>query len=252
MKVGIVIQAHMGSTRLPGKVMLPLAGKPVLWHDVERCKQTKLADAVIVATSVEPADDVIVTFCKENNIACFRGSDADVLSRFVGAADAFGLDAVMRVTSDCPLIEPEVIDQVIARFLEGGYDYAANYINYENLSPRPARVPAFPHGFEIEMFSTASLKRAVSESSDPWQHEHLTYVWQNADGSFKLAPTVVASPEYQKDFRLTLDYPEDYALFEKMYAMFYREGSIVNVHEVFSYLEAHPEVAALNESRKQK
>ncbi|MEK7642652.1 MAG: NTP transferase domain-containing protein, partial [Patescibacteria group bacterium] len=133
---GIIIQARMGSTRLPEKVMKDLSEKPSLWHTVERCRKSKKADIVIVATTTESADDKIANFCEENRIACYRGSLKDVLDRFYETASKFKLTTIIRANSDCPLIDPETIDRCVEEFEKLGVDYISNVVPGERTFPR--------------------------------------------------------------------------------------------------------------------
>ncbi|MEY4747475.1 MAG: hypothetical protein RLZZ416_524 [Candidatus Parcubacteria bacterium] len=242
---GAIIQARMSSTRLPGKVLLPLARKPVLFHVVERVKAAKRLDRVIVATSTEQEDDTIKAFCKERGYDCFRGSRDDVLSRYAGAAKQYKLDTVVRITSDCPLIDPFIVDQTIAAFESAHCDYISNVLPGER---------TFPRGLDCEVFSRAALEKADTQARKPYQREHVTpYVHENKTREFVIGPQVNASGAYARpQFRLTLDYPEDYELLAKLYDVFYKEGTIVSTEKVLAYLDAHPEIAALNAHCVQK
>lgn len=231
MKTGIIIQARMSSTRLPGKVMMVLAGHKVLWHVYERCRRSLLADFVVVATSLDASDDAIEKFCMENSIPVFRGSLGDVLSRYYDCAKKFGLDTVVRVTSDCPLIEPTIIDGSIELFRESKVDYVSNALQR-----------TFPRGLDCEVFSFAALERASAAARDPYDRKHVTpYIVKHMS---TLAYEV--APEFRANFRLTLDEPMDYELLDKVYREFYRNGSMVRTASVIKYLINHPELAGTN------
>jgi len=144
-----LIQARMGSSRFPGKVLEDLSGRPMLWHVVHRVRGAGRVERVVVATTDRAVDDPIARFCAQENIACFRGDEQDVLDRFYQAARADHADVVVRITADCPLIDPEVIDKVVERFQRGDCDYVSNAIRY-----------TYPDGLDTEVFSFAALERA--------------------------------------------------------------------------------------------
>ncbi len=236
-KVGIIIQARMGASRLPGKVLKDLGGKPVLWHMVERCKHSKLANAVIVATSTEKADDAINQFCQSNNIEVYRGSQLDVLNRFASCAKEYELDVVVRITADCPLIDPAVIDGCIKMFLEGNADYVSNVLNRN-----------FPRGLDCEIFSAEALSSANENANLPAEREHVTlYIIKNGKTlTYEMPENLLG------DFRLTLDEEKDYEMLSLIYNKFYEQNKIINAAEVITFLKQHPEIATINSTIKQK
>ncbi|HMF14076.1 MAG TPA: NTP transferase domain-containing protein, partial [Gemmataceae bacterium] len=152
MRTVAVVQARMGSSRLPGKALADLAGRPVLWHVVQRVQRARRADEVVVATSTSPADDPIDYFCTRAGIPVFRGSEIDVLDRVYQAARERPADAVVRITGDCPLIDPAVIDRVLENYAGGDYDYVSNVIHY-----------TYPDGMDVEVLSMMALARAWRE-----------------------------------------------------------------------------------------
>ena len=168
-KVLAIIQARMGSTRFPGKVMTDLAGRPLLDHVVKRAQQAHMLTLVRVATSDCPADDIIAQFCKEEEIPYFRGSEEDVLDRFYHAAEHFSADVIVRLTADCPLLDPEIIDRVVKFFQSGEYDYVSN-----------TRIePTYPDGLDTEVFRYSALERAWREACLRSEREHVTpYIWK--------------------------------------------------------------------------
>ncbi|MDP2709090.1 MAG: glycosyltransferase family protein [bacterium] len=237
MKVGIIIQARMSSTRLPGKVLMRLAGKEVLWHVVERCRKSLMAREVIVATSTDSSDDLIYNYCRVNRIEVFRGDLNNVLSRYYECAKNYKLDIVVRVTADCPLIEPLVIDETIKIFKLSGRDYVSNALE---------RI--FPRGLDCEVFSFLALEEAALNASDDKDKEHVTpYIINH-----KSILAYKVKKEYQGNFRLTLDTDKDYKLLSLIYNKFYRPGEIIDVREVIAYLENNPIVAEINSGVRQK
>ena len=259
---GIIIQARMSSTRLPGKVMLPLAGKEVLWHVVKRCMHCREAGIVIVATSTEKKDDAIESYCQKNRFDVFRGDLNDVLSRYYDAATYFKLDTIVRVTSDCPLIDPFIIDESVKLFrsaktpptppYQGGdkskhplltkegrgeVDYVSNCLKR-----------TFPRGLDCEVFSYAMLHQAAANAAGNLEREHVT-PWIVQHGA--TLPYSVPQ-EYEGEFRLTIDEECDYQLLQKIYNHFYREDEIIEVKNVIVYLRTHPELIRLNQEVLQK
>lgn len=202
-----VIQARTGSTRLPGKVLLPLLGEPVLAHVVRRVARARLLDEVVIATTVEIGDDAIEELARVSGWACVRGSEADLVDRYLLAAHSHRADVVVRVTSDCPLIDPEVIDGVVAALVGGRADYASN-----TLPPR-----TYPRGLDAEALTVEALERADREDVDPASREHATPYLYGHPELFRLVPVPLPGGEDHADLRWTLDTPEDYQLITAIY-----------------------------------
>jgi len=158
-----ILQARVSSTRLPGKVLKPILGMPMLLRQIERVKQAKLIEQLLVATSDDKSDDPIEQLCRENDIACFRGSLDDVLDRFYQAAKPYQPDHIVRLTGDCPLIDPQLIDEVVVFCLSGDYDYVSN-----------AFEPTYPDGLDVEVFRFPCLQQAWEEAELPSEREHVT------------------------------------------------------------------------------
>ena len=238
MKVAI-IQARMSSTRLPGKVLLPLNGKPVLGHVVDRVRQAQYIEKVVVATSTQSEDGALASWCEENGIDCYRGSLQDVLARYYAVARTTGAEHIVRITGDCPLIDPLIIDACIVAYEGGRYDYLSNCTT----GPR-----TFPRGLDTEIFSFSALERAFRESQEAYEREHVTpYLWQNKKNEFQIAPVFTAAESYARpQYRLTLDYPQDYELFKHLYTHVPRREGIIFTPDVLAYLDAHPDVAEIN------
>jgi spore coat polysaccharide biosynthesis protein SpsF len=226
-----IIQARMGSTRLPGKTMMDLAGKPVLWHVLNRVSQAKLIEKVVVATTVNAEDDVLAGFCAEHGIAYCRGSQDDVLDRFYRCAKAHGARDVVRITADCPLHDPAVIDMVIREYLKGGYDYMCNAMEL-----------TFPDGYDVEVFSFAALEAAWTNARLPSEREHVTPNIRK-DGLFRVRN--IAAVKKYPPYRCSLDQIEDYRFIEGIYHGIGKE--LFGIEEVMAYLEHHPELARLNQ-----
>jgi spore coat polysaccharide biosynthesis protein SpsF len=233
-----IIQARMGSTRLPGKVLKDLEGETVLARVLARVKRAATIGHIIVATSDAAGDDVIVAECKRLSTRVFRGGAQDVLDRYYRGAQLFKAEVVVRITADCPLIDPELVDETVKRFLDELPDYASN-----------ALVRTYPRGLDTEVFTLRALERAWSESSDPYQRAHVTpFIYQNPK-RFK-----VLAVKGEKDYsslRWTLDTPEDLEFLRAVYARF-PERDDFGWLEVLSLLEREPHLLDLNRNVVQK
>lgn len=230
--IGAIIQARMGSTRLPGKVMLKAAGKPLLGLLVERLSYSTLPDEIIVATSVDPQDDVIADYCASQGIALFRGSQSDVLDRYYQAARYYQCDIIVRVTSDCPLTDPVLVDEMIRVFIERQHEYDL----VTNKHPL-----TYPDGFDV--MAIKALADAWEHATTPYQREHVVpYFWEMG-----MRVHNVEHPDrifYQH--RWMLDYPEDYELIRRIFEALYCEGRVFSIHDILNYLTLHPDLAKLN------
>jgi spore coat polysaccharide biosynthesis protein SpsF len=241
-KVGCIIQARMGSTRLPGKVMKELQGKSVLYHVIQRVKQSKLIDEIIIATTNHKRDEVIVDEAKANDVNFFRGSEEDVLSRYYYSAVEFGLDAIVRITSDCPLVDPFVIDEVVNFYLNNNYVLVTNGGVGENDR-------TYPRGLDTAIFSFDVLKDAHENATQKYQREHVTpYIYENF-------PDEIYRYKNERDlseYRLTLDTPEDYELIKKIYEKLYEGKHDFYLDDIIDFLEKNPGLKTINENIKQK
>jgi spore coat polysaccharide biosynthesis protein SpsF len=204
MRTVAIIQARLGSSRLPGKALADICGKPMLLRVVERVQRCKTVDAVVVAVPDTAEDEPLLKFCESHRISFFRGPEADVLARYHGAALAYDAEAIVRVTSDCPLVEPHVIDAVVEMFREGEVDYCCNNLK-----------PSWPHGLDCELFSKAALLRAQRETRDPYWREHVTEAFRCQPAVYRLAN--LECPEDMSRYRVTVDWPEDLELVRELY-----------------------------------
>lgn len=225
-----IIQARMQSTRLPGKVLLPLGDNTVLENVVDRVQQADLVSKVIIATTIEPADDAIIELCQHKNIDFFRGDMNDVLDRYYQTASKYKVKHIARITSDCPLIDPQAIDEVAQKYLEGSYDYVSNN--------HPAAT--YPDGLDTEIFSFKALKRAWHEAKLPSEREHVTpYIWKNPQ-LFKIYN--VKNKKDLSAYRLTIDEPYDYELLKTVIAGV-KDLTIANI---ITFLDHNEQVKNLN------
>ncbi len=238
-----IIQARMGSTRLPGKVLKPLAGRQMLWHIVNRVQAAPGVDSVMLATSIRPENDVIREFCVEEKIACHSGSEDDVLDRFYQAAKGANASTVLRLTADCPLADPELIGKLVAGYRAGSYDHFSVATGAGAIHETQ---PRFPDGLDCEVFPFAVLERAWREATKQPDREHVTpYIWRNGN-LFKLGKLFAETDLSQ--MRLTVDRPEDFEVITQIYAALYRPDRHFILKDVLAFIAANPKLKALNES----
>jgi spore coat polysaccharide biosynthesis protein SpsF len=232
--IAAIVQARMGSTRLPGKVMLEGAGQPLLGHLLERLGYSRHLAKIVVATSTNPRDDIIKQYCSSVQVPVFRGSEHDVLDRYFQAARALGITVVVRVTSDCPLLDPELIDEQLERFAGklGDYDLITN------------RHPlTYVDGLDFDIIPIKALEAAWGKADRPHQREHVVpFFWEaglrvhNFEDPHRLFYV----------HRWSLDYPEDYELIRWIYRALYTQGRRFATKDVIEYLSAHPDVSKVN------
>ncbi len=225
----------MGSSRLPGKVLYRVLGRPLLGHLLDRLRLSRRLETLVVATSTLEQDRPIRMFVEAEGMPVFTGSEEDVLDRYYRAAEQYEIDPVVRITADCPLMDPAVVDLVIGQFLESGADYVSN------TAPLPA---TYPDGMDVEVFSFAALQRAWRDAAKPSEREHVTFhLWQHPEW-FKVR-RVDHVPDWS-EYRLTVDYPEDLPVVEAIMTEFVPRNPGVGLDEIVRYLEANPGVRALN------
>jgi spore coat polysaccharide biosynthesis protein SpsF len=243
-KVVAIIQARMGSTRLPGKVLRVLGGATVLAHVVRRAQRASNVDAIVVATTSEPRDDAIVKEAERLGVGVYRGSENDVLSRYRHAAEQAGADVVVRVTADCPLLDAEVLQAMVARFLEqrrrgARVDYLSNTLER-----------SFPRGLDVEVFTYDALARADAEARDAAEREHVT-------PHIYLHPAAYAieqqrSPIDHSRLRWTLDTEEDWNLLQEIFARLNGNRDYFATSEILELIEKDPHLSELNAHVPQK
>ena len=232
----------MGSNRLPGKVLMPIMGKPMLWHIVRRVRAVPSIEEVVVAVPDGPADEVLREFCSTNHIASFAGNEMDVLDRYYHAALAYHADPVLRITADCPLVDPDFIEKLIQLYRSDSYDYAAVAAGADahNLNGG-----CFPDGMDAECFSFASLTRAWKEAQDPRDREHATrFIWRRKE-LFRCTK-LLADRKYPP-LRLTVDHPQDLEVVSRIYERLFREDRIFHLADVVDLLRLEPEIIKANE-----
>ncbi len=244
-EVAAVIQARVGSTRLPGKVMYPLDGRSTLEHVITRVSHADAVTDVVVATSSEPQDDVIGQYAPTFGADVIRGSESDVLSRFEQALEQYDPEIVVRVTADCPLISPRFIDASIQRVEESDIEYVSAGLER-----------TFPRGLTCEAFTAESFERVIESSTEPRHREHVTPYYREHPEEFELSSLesseIFDEPWLQDrtDLRLTLDEPADYQLLETVYREVEYEG-ILNIRDVVQHIDEH-ELTMINQHVEQK
>ena len=267
-KTVAIIQARMGSSRLPGKVLLDLDGKPMLQHVIERTQRTRSLDSVIVATTTDPTDDPVAAFAASIGIACTRGSLHDVLDRYYQAAKQHQAEVIVRITADCPLIDPDVIDQVVGLIT----DYSAFRIPHSDFACNRLPPPfgrSFPIGLDVEACTFAALERAWQESTETFHREHvMPYIYEGthltdqspitnhqllstgiSPRNFKIAQ-LHHTPDYG-EMRWTVDTPEDLAFIREIFTHL-RDKPNFTWYDVREIVQQHPEIAQINATVRHK
>jgi glutamate-1-semialdehyde 2,1-aminomutase len=226
LKTVAIVQARMGSTRFPKKVMRTICGTPMIGLVLKRLSNAKLVDQIVLATSENPRDDMVAKYVQELGYTIFRGSEEDVLDRYYRAAKEAEAELVVRVTGDCPLIDPVIVDETIMMFLDSDVDYASNN------AP-----PTFPHGLDAEVFTFQALEEAWGQSKTPQGREHVTpYITES--GKFRKANHSYAT-DYSEE-RWTVDEPEDFEVVQKVFEYFNPEQDFSWL-DVLSLVKKHPE-----------
>jgi len=232
-KVVAIIQARMGSTRLPGKVLKEIVGKPMIWHVINRVKHAKELDDIVVATTSLKEDKQILDLASEIGVENYAGSENDVLDRYYKAAVMSEADVIVRITADCPLADPNVIDKVIRYYRTNDFDYVSTSIK-----------PTFPDGIDVEVFSFPALDKAWSEAKLASEREHVTpYIWKN--------PNIFKIENYENDFdisymRWSVDEESDLEFVKKIYGLLYMENKLFYMEDVIDLLMKSPELTGIN------
>lgn len=238
-KVIIIIQARMGATRLYGKPLKEILGKPILYYVVNRCKQAALAHDVVVATTTHKRDDQIVNWCKKEHVPYARGSEEDVLSRYLLAAKKYQADVIVRVTADNPLIEPQIIDSIISSYLNYHWDYGSNTLKR-----------TYPRGLDVEVFSFKALQTAAECAKEPSEKEHVTPYFYRHPEKFRLG-NVAHTKDYSA-YRFTVDTEEDFQLIQQMIEALSSSWPNFTLNDLIELLNKHPEWKKINAHIKQK
>lgn len=241
MKSFAIIEARMKSTRLPGKNLRPILGKPMLERLVERLRLARSLQGIVVATTTDASDDPIEALANELGIFCFRGSENDVLDRVLRAARSVAADVIVEVTGDCPLTDPLVVDRLVEIYRQGGYDYVGNI--------RPS---TYPIGLAAQVFPTRVLAEVADLTQDPADREHVSlYIYEHPE-RYALHNVESGLPEKYRHYRLTVDTAEDFALVTAIFEALYPANPAFGLSDVLAYLDAHPALLELNRNVKQR
>lgn len=235
MKVIDIIEARMISVRLPGKVMMPFVGKPSLELMIERLKRSRTVDQILVATTTNQTDDVIVDLCQESTIPFYRGSEEDVLKRIIDAGMKFSADVIVRTTADCPLVDWRIVDHLIKLYRSGDYDYVSNVIER-----------SFPLGFDVEVFSFKKLQEIEKTVTEQVYREHPPYYFYTHPNKFRLKNWKARGKMHRPDLRVTLDTQEDYIVLTKIFEKLHPLNPDFSAEDVVELMWRHPEWVAIN------
>ena len=241
MKIICFIEARCTSTRLPGKVLMPILGKPLLELMIERLRRARTLDGIVIATTDRPTDDPIEALGRRLGVGVFRGSEDDVLGRVLGAAQAYGADVIVETTGDCPLHDPAMVDKVVADFRLGGADFVCNILDYTT-----------PRGTDVRVFTTAALAEINRTSSDPADHEHVSlHFWEHPE-KYRLRNVRTELPPEVAQLRLTVDTQDDFELVRAIYEALYPRQPEFTLADVLAFLDQHRQLAGSNQHIQQK
>ena len=241
MRTLIIVQARMGSSRLPGKVLKEVCGKTLLEHLIVRLRRVKQVDNIVIATTIKEQDSQIVDLCIKLNTSFYRGPEDDVLSRYYEAALNYEADLVVRVTSDCPLIDPCIIDSIVSFYInnQDRVDYVSNCLNR-----------TYPKGMDVEVFSFSNLKEAYEEAKENYEREHVTPFIINRPSRYRLHN--IEHSTNLSNYRLTIDTSEDFELVEKIFEELFFENPEFEMKDILTVLEVNSEWPSINSHVKQR
>ena len=223
------IEARMTSSRLPGKVLLPCQGKPMLELMVERLRQVPSLDGIVIATTVNATDDPVEKLAADLGVGCWRGSEDDVLSRVLDGAQAFKADVIVETTGDCPLIDPATVENCIQRYRELGVDYLSNVLER-----------SFPIGMDTQVFATSVLADVARRTADPVDREHVSlYIYRHPE-LYRLANVAAPPHQFDPELRLTLDTPQDLQVIERIFDALYPANPRFGLDDILAVLKANP------------
>lgn len=243
MKVVCLVQARVGSTRLPGKILKEICGKTILHHEIDRLKKCKEIDEIVIATTDKEDDDKIVNEAKKLSVKYFRGSENDVLSRFYYAAKENNADIIVRVTSDCPCIDFEILDKMLIyfkdKYKEKQIDYLSNTINR-----------TYPRGYDIEIFTFSALEKSYINAKKEYEREHVTpYIYDKTNNFLKLS---FENKDDYSEYRVTLDTIEDFIVIKNIFENLYYKNPYFKLNDVVQYLNNNLHIVDINKHIEQK
>lgn len=236
-----IVQARMGATRLPGKVLMEVCEKPLLEHLIDRLKLSKNLDNVIVATTNNYIDDPIANLCKQLNVDYFRGSENDVLKRVLECAKFYKTDVIIEITGDCPMIDWTVVDEVIELYKNSNYDYISNILKR-----------TYPRGLDVQVFSTKILEKVNSLTNHPIDREHVSIYIYNHPEVFSLYGIELDNKEAHPEYRWTLDTIEDYNFIKAVFERLYPSNPEFTYKDVYQLLEKEKDLCNINSQIQQR
>jgi len=234
-KIGITIEARMSSTRLPGKTLKLLHGRPMLARMIERLKRVKLADAIVIATTNQPEDIPIVDLAKQMGVGCYQGSPEDVLDRVLQAAKKYEIDLIVETCGDCPVTDPGIIDMEIKAFLENDVDYVGCHL-----------VKTFPLGLDAKLFTTKTLEEVANITNDPADRENVSlYIYEHPE-KYKMMNIEAKGRQRRPNLRLVVDYKEDLDIIQSIYEELYDNKPHFNYDDMLDLFERRPDLTEIN------
>ena len=237
MKIVATIEARMTSSRLPGKVLLPVLGQPMLHHLITRLRAVKSINEIVIATTTNVTDDVLVEFAAKEKVMVFRGSELDVMARVIGAAELGGADVIVEITGDCPIIDPDIVEQTIQMYLHHDAAYVSN-----------AHIRSYPDGMDTQVFRLYTLKKSASLTTDPLDREHVSLHIRNHPELFTKVHLVAPPSLCWPELGLTLDEPKDYELLKNIIEHFGPDNPLFSCLDVVRLLRQKPEWVAINQT----
>jgi len=240
-----IIEARMGSSRLPGKVLLPAAGRPMLEHLVRRLKAAPSIDKVVIATTVSPADEPLAALAERLGILSFRGSEPDVMERVLGAARFAGADIITGITGDCPLIDPQLVEQTLRLFQLNDCDYATNGVT-------SGRIRTFPEGLGVQVYRLKTLERSAAMTADAQDHEHVTLHMRRNPGLFRHLYLPAPPDQHWPELHLSLDEEPDYRLLKAVIEHFDASNPLFSCRDLVAWLKTQPDLVKLNKGVRVK
>lgn len=235
MKVVAVIEARMTSSRLPGKVLLPALGQPMIYHLINRLKSVASLDDIVLATTANPSDDILVAFSQKQSVSAFRGSESDVMGRVIGAASMARADIIVEITADCPIIDPDIVEQTIQMFKAHTCSYVSN-----------VQVRSFPDGMDTQVFPLSELERSAAMTQDALDREHVSLHMRNNPQLFSQVHLVAPPSQCWPGLGLTLDEEADYVLLKKIIEKMSPINHNFSCREIIQLLRDNPEWCTIN------
>lgn len=234
-KIVATIEARMTSSRLPGKVLLPALGEPMLAHLVRRLRTVPSIDAIVIATTINEADQSIVDFALATGVGYFRGSEENVMSRVIGAAVSASADIIVEITGDCPVIDPDIVEQTIRMFLHNPFDYVSNAV-----------IRSYPDGMDTQVFYLDALQSAAKRTDDPLDLEHVSrYIYQHPD-EYRVGHLIAPPSLHFQGLGLTLDELDDYRLLKEVIEILGAKNPVFGCGEIIELLKSRPDLLEIN------